>query len=471
MATYTTLRKGSKGDEVKKLQTSLGFTGKDVDGIFGDKTLSAVKDYQKNNGLTVDGIVGKNTWGSLNKASTTAPSTTTPTTPQQNSTYKYEDFKNEPYEKSDVVKEAETMVQQQMSQKPGDFEYSWQSQLDDIYQKIMNREEFSYDLNGDALYQQYKDQYTTQGQMAMMDTMGQAAAMTGGYGNSYAQSVGQQTYQGYLQQLNDKVPELYQLALSQYNQEGQDLYNQAALLGQQKEQEYGMYRDTVSDYYTQLNYLTGRADKLAEDEYTQWRDKIGMDYNIHSDRQKAGYQEKQDAYTTAMNMLGMGLMPDAETLAMAGISSSEAKAIVNKVEKQEKAALNGGGGNGYNNGGQTASDIKKMQAALGITADGKWGPASIEASGGLTADEAYTAWQNGTLGEIEAPPSDNPFYDKAKYADWDAGDWESYFAQIRQSEGRAAAEEELKFFTSNGLIPSKFVSYGAIGARGGNIGH
>ena len=60
-------------------------------------------------------------------------------------------------------------------------------------------------------------------------------------------------------------------------------------------------------------------------------------------------------------------------------------------------------GNGYDNGGQTTSDIKKMQAELGITADGKWGPASVEASGGLTADEAYTAWMNGTLGEYVDP--------------------------------------------------------------------
>ena len=345
MATYSTLKLGSKGDEVKQLQTQLNANGYNlaVDGSFGNKTLAAVKDYQQKNSLAVDGIVGKNTWGALNGGST---ATTTPSTTTQNSTYKYEDFKYDPYEKSDIVKEAEAMVQQQMSQKPGDFQYSWQNQLDDIYNKIMNREEFSYDLNGDALYQQYKDQYTTQGQMAMMDTMGQAAAMTGGYGNSYAQGVGQQAYQGYLQQLNDKVPELYQIARDQYNQEEQSLYNQAALLAQQKEQDYGMYRDTVSDYYTQLDYLTGRADKAAEDDYTQWGDKVGMEYNIHSDRQTAGYQEKQDANTLAMSMLSLGTMPNSELLASAGISSADAQAIVNKVKEQEKAAAkvpSGGG--------------------------------------------------------------------------------------------------------------------------------
>ena len=85
----------------------------------------------------------------------------------------------------------------------GQYQSPWQTQLNDTISKILNREKFSYDLNGDALYQQYKDQYVNQGQQAMMDTMGQAQAMTGGYGNSYAQTVGQQTYQGYLQQLND----------------------------------------------------------------------------------------------------------------------------------------------------------------------------------------------------------------------------------------------------------------------------
>ena len=101
---------------------------------------------------------------------------------------------------------------------------TWWNKLTNTMNDIENREKFSYDVNGDALYQQYKDQYTTQGKLAMMDTMGQAAAMTGGYGNSYAQSVGQQAYQGYLQQLTDKIPELYQLALNKYNSEGEELY-------------------------------------------------------------------------------------------------------------------------------------------------------------------------------------------------------------------------------------------------------
>lgn len=64
----TTLKNGSKGDEVKTLQTKLNFFGNyglSVDGIFGAKTEAAVKDIQKKKGLTVDGIVGTKTWAAL----------------------------------------------------------------------------------------------------------------------------------------------------------------------------------------------------------------------------------------------------------------------------------------------------------------------------------------------------------------------------------------------------------------------
>ena len=56
------LKLGSKGEDVKKLQSKLGIT---ADGSFGLKTEQAVKDYQKSKGLTVDGIVGNKTWNLL----------------------------------------------------------------------------------------------------------------------------------------------------------------------------------------------------------------------------------------------------------------------------------------------------------------------------------------------------------------------------------------------------------------------
>lgn len=66
------LRKGSEGEQVKALQRMLYALGYDlgenpIDGKFGSKTDAAVRAYQKKNGLTVDGVVGQNTWNKLLK--------------------------------------------------------------------------------------------------------------------------------------------------------------------------------------------------------------------------------------------------------------------------------------------------------------------------------------------------------------------------------------------------------------------
>lgn len=69
---YPVLRKGSTGTSVRTLQRmlyNLGYRSVGtIDGIFGDKTDTAVRNFQSNYNLTVDGIVGPQTWDALNKA-------------------------------------------------------------------------------------------------------------------------------------------------------------------------------------------------------------------------------------------------------------------------------------------------------------------------------------------------------------------------------------------------------------------
>ena len=68
-----TLRKGSKGDTVRELQTMLLKLGYDlgpcgIDGDFGKATEAAVRSFQSDHRLAVDGVVGKNTWAELEKS-------------------------------------------------------------------------------------------------------------------------------------------------------------------------------------------------------------------------------------------------------------------------------------------------------------------------------------------------------------------------------------------------------------------
>lgn len=70
MVELNVLRKGSQGKQVKTLQhllTAVGCECGNTDGIFGSRTLIAVKVFQKAKGLTVDGVVGKDTWTALLK--------------------------------------------------------------------------------------------------------------------------------------------------------------------------------------------------------------------------------------------------------------------------------------------------------------------------------------------------------------------------------------------------------------------
>lgn len=62
------LKQGSEGEQVKTLQrllNALGFNAGKADGIFGEQTKKAVTTFQKNGGLDVDGVCGKDTWGAL----------------------------------------------------------------------------------------------------------------------------------------------------------------------------------------------------------------------------------------------------------------------------------------------------------------------------------------------------------------------------------------------------------------------
>ena len=388
------LKYGSSGSQVKTLQQLLnaaGNYGLDEDGNFGPKTLEAVKKYQQQNGLTVDGIVGTNTWGALNKGTTgssgsSSGSTSTAPAEPQAPTFDYTP--------SDTVAQAEALLQQQLANKPGEYQSSWQEQLNETLQQILNREKFSYDLNGDALYQQYKDQYTTQGKLASMDVMGQAAAMTGGYGNSYAQAAGQQAYQGYLQQLNDKVPELYQLALNQYNQEGQDLYNQASLMAQMEDQDYGRYRDQLSDYYTDLNYLTENARYMSETEYQKALDDFQIKYGAYRD--DVADKQWQATFDEGVRQYNQNYALQQESLAL------------------QRSSLGGGTGGTGGGGsavysapdGWTKQQIRQFQHKYGLEEDGVWGK-----------EEAtrYAQENSGAVGNTggSAPVISDSIYDRA----------------------------------------------------------
>ena len=172
-------------------------------------------------------------------------------------------FSSERYTPSGETEQARAELARVQSEKPGGYVSGWDKELDALYDQIASRGAFSYDLGTDPVYRQYREQYQSAGRMAMEDTMGRAAALTGGYGSSYGQQAGQQAYNAYLQKLNEAVPELYAQAREQYDREGSALYDRYDLVRSRDVSDYARYRDRVSDYYAALSDARSAYDTAA----------------------------------------------------------------------------------------------------------------------------------------------------------------------------------------------------------------
>lgn len=225
-------------------------------------------------------------------------------------------FTYKPYQESNSVKSARDKMNQYQTYKqskavtdaynsyknlkaPDAYKSKYTQQINDTMNAIANKGEFTYDLYNDALYKQYKDQYINLGKLAMTDTMGQASALTGGYGNSYAQSVGNQAYQQYLTQLNDVVPQLYGMAMDKYNMDMDNLYKKYNMFNDADTKDYGRYRDTVSDYYTNRDFLYNAYNNERNFDYGQFSDNRNYYTDAYNNERSYDYGRYSDDYNRA----------------------------------------------------------------------------------------------------------------------------------------------------------------------------
>lgn len=289
MEHYQTLQQGSTGQAVVDLQKELiaqSFLEEgQADGIYGPKTAEAVKAYQSKYQLQVDGIAGQQTLGHI-ASQKAAPPVDTPQTP--------------------TATEQARLDLEQLQQEAGQVSQAYQEQLQSLYDQIVSGPGFSYNVNEDALFAQYADQYQRGGILAMQDAMGQAAALAAGYGSSYGQSVGQQAYQQHMAQLANVIPTLEGKAYDRYRQGREDQLEQYALVWQQADDAYNKYLDQLQQQWQELEYQQGREDLNWEREQAQ----------------------QQDAYNKLTALLSMGYQPTDAELAAAGMTRPQANAIL-----------------------------------------------------------------------------------------------------------------------------------------------
>lgn len=279
---------GSSGEDVKELQKALNNAGYtlDVDGKFGTKTQTAVKSYQKSKGLAVDGIVGNNTWTSLSGGATSNIVNKNQAISTSNAAQAKQPVeKNRPvYQKSESVLSTEKSLSDWEQNKPEAYNSKYSQEIENILNSILNREKFSYNINADPLYNQYREQYVNNGKKAMLDTIANATALTGGYANSYAVSAGNQAYNNHLNNLNEIALDLYDRAYSVYQDEGKINLEKLGVLNDLDKSDYSKYNDAVNNYYKNGEYLLKKLSDMSESEYERFLDEMKFyetdrDYN------------------------------------------------------------------------------------------------------------------------------------------------------------------------------------------------
>ena len=181
------------------------------------------------------------------------------------------------YEMSDRVQNYQDKLDDVENSRPDDYKSQYSDKISSVLDQILNGEDFSYtgeDMMNDDLYKMYSDQYKRNADLAMRDTMGNAAALSGGYGSSYAAAVGQQAYDSTMANMNDIALDLYNLAYQRYTDNRTDKYNQMGVLQNLENMDYGKWRDLMSDWQLDRNYYANRYDTEFNRDYGMYRDQV-----------------------------------------------------------------------------------------------------------------------------------------------------------------------------------------------------
>lgn len=184
---------------------------------------------------------------------------------------------------------------------PGSYQNQYGQQTNDALTAYTNRQPFQYDAHSDALYQALRGTAVREGRRASADVMGQAAQLTGGYGNSYAASAAAQAYQNRLAQLANSIPELAQFAANRYEQEGNALLERYNMYRNAENDNYNRYLNALNNYNANMS----RYDTLAANARSAAENQYQYDTNREWQQQQFDYQREQDAIANSQKWASM----------------------------------------------------------------------------------------------------------------------------------------------------------------------
>lgn len=225
-----------------------------------------------------------------------------------------------------------------------DYTSKWDEFLDTLMSDYYkNRKAFSYDHTTDPTYQALAKQYQKGGQTAMNDTYATVASKSGGLASSYAASAAQQSYNRYMDELSNKIPELEQLA-------------------------YEKYMNERNMQLADINLAATMSDRA----YSRWSDDWNRQNTLDQQNYQKNYTSQENAKKRIYDMMTIGGLSAEEVMAQepwlfdtSGLTASDLYGYQNVYTNQK-------GQDDYNKAYTAQENAKKRiyeMLASGISAD------------------------------------------------------------------------------------------------------
>lgn len=191
------------------------------------------------------------------------------------------------------------------------------AEIEEATRALLSRDPFSYNPDVDPMYQAYRKEYRREGQRTAADTLGDYAAMTGGMPSTAAVTASRQAGNYYNAKLADVIPELYKLAYSMYQDEGNQKVRDINALRALESDEYGRYVNDLNQYNADRNFDYSVLSQLSNEDYNryltdlnQFNSDRAFDYNLLNQLE----QNDRNDYITRLNQWNADRSFDANLL-------------------------------------------------------------------------------------------------------------------------------------------------------------
>lgn len=238
--------------------------------------------------------------------------------------------------------------------KAGSYVSPYADRLDELIGELLNSSYGGYDSEKDETYKQYKKQYLREADRTQQDVLGQYATLTGGVPSSSAITAASQAGNQMRGALADIIPELSEADYNRYLSGVSEKRGQLSDLLALENLVYGKYSDEEN---RKLNAWESEG-ALQNDAISKLLSAI----ELQDSREDRADAKSDKAYERVITLLAAGVMPSADQLKLAGISSMEATKLMNYLADKDSSDSEGGA-----DGESTYEDASKWLKEQGVT--------------------------------------------------------------------------------------------------------